>query len=173
MDLKTYQQLLRDTIKEREMEAVPEAPFWDTLKKSRELQITYRIVVYWRRLQLQNYCRFTTQWLKKLGKLETSILELYKKHAISPFADEWSLFFLEKVAEKEGGLTASIALFERAMLQMHAGEVEQSEINWDCNPEKVLNMLLKSSEEDMEMHRGKFLTIVDKELEGGFEIYRL
>ncbi|MFA0964654.1 hypothetical protein AB9P05_22800 [Roseivirga sp. BDSF3-8] len=170
MKLEEFQQNVLNALKERSGPS-DEHPYFTDLRGSYVYKLTHETVVYWRTSQISRLCVLTTRYLNSVNRLGEVIMELYKKYALSNFADEVSFSFLDKMAESEDHILASVAAFERANLARRFGREVPMVTKWKCEPTAILHALMKNNYSIEAQKPGSFITHVLPEVSQGFEIH--
>ncbi len=82
--LEAHQRGLLDLIKSRGDPS--DDPYLRRVAGSRELAMIREIAVWWRALQLETQCYFTSRLLKRLGCFDELIVTYFKRNATSPLS---------------------------------------------------------------------------------------
>lgn len=170
MKLRDFQQNVLNSLKERPVSQQGH-PYFSELKDSHAFRLTHRTVVYWRINQISRLCVLTTRYLQAKGILQETVLQLYKRFAMSNFADEVSFFFLDQMAESDDNVLASVATFERANLGRRFGKQTPAVTEWDFEPTAILYALMKNDYTTACLQPGRFVTEVSVDSASGFELY--
>ncbi len=137
--LEAHQRGLLDLIKSRGDPS--DDPYLRRVAGSRELAMMREIAVWWRALQLETQCYFTSRLLKRLGCFDELIVTYFNRNATSPFVEELSRDFLAWLCSQQDPLIHAVSQFEHAFLEARAGSEEAFEVLWDRHPDLVFRAL--------------------------------
>jgi hypothetical protein len=116
-----------------------------------------KIALWWRKVQIENFCRLTSCYLKLQDNLETEVLNFFRNVNYSPFREVVGFQFLDYlIKETKDDLLKSIAEFERAIIKLKLGEKTQSIIIWNYEPYLVINYLLRGGIDLSKIEKGRF-----------------
>jgi hypothetical protein len=121
-------------------------PYLQRVADSDGLAMIREIAIWWRALQLEAQCRFTSRLLKHLGCFENVVLTYFNNNLTSPFIEELSRDFLLHLQNSADPLIRALSQFEWALLQVLAGSSESFEVLWDRHPDVVFLALDKGDE---------------------------
>jgi hypothetical protein len=142
--LELYQRGLLDLVKKRGI--TPEDPYLRRVAESRALVVVREIAVWWRVFQIEAQCPFTSRLLKHLRCFHEVVTSYFNRNRTSPFVEELSRDFLRSLRTHDPQLIRTIARFEYALLEVHAGCAEGFEIVWDRHPDLVFHALDNGNE---------------------------
>ena len=161
MDLAAHQRALLELI-----EAGPGAAGADddeylrSVAASDGLRVLREIVAHWEAYDVRRTCPLTATALERSGRFAEAVGAV-RFEASSAFLDERVSTFLDDVADAEGGVVASVARFERALVAVRRGEPGRHVIEWDRDPAVVVNGLLEGRWLADEAEPGRYRTVVD------------
>jgi hypothetical protein len=121
-------------------------PYLKQIADSRGLAMLREIVFWWRALQLEAQCRFTSRLLKRLRCFDAAVLAYFNNNPTSPFIEKLSRDFLEFLNSDPDPLIRSVSQFEWAFMQARAGSTKSFEVLWDRHPDHVIVALHAGSE---------------------------
>lgn len=161
MTLHTYQHQLAHWLKQpADAVANPaQVPYWQTLSEVGGLTRVQQVALFWRRQQFSNFCPITYVALIRLGLFEEIISTFYAQRNVSAYVEQAGRAFLDYVAEASEGLLRSVALFERAELDVRTGIRSVARVDWPVDPHMVLRYLLNNEAVDLEAARGTYQTL--------------
>ena len=110
------------------------------------LAMLREIAIWWRALQLEAQCRFTSRLLKRLSRFDEMVLAYFNNNPSSPFIEELSRDFLDWLKSDRESLVRAVSQFELAFIQARAGASNSVEIEWDRHPDLVILALDTGSE---------------------------
>jgi hypothetical protein len=102
------------------------------------LAMLREIAIWWRALQLEAQCRFTSRLLKRLGRFDEMVLAYFNSNPSSPFIEELSRDFLDWLRNNRDPLIRAVSQFELAFIQARAGASNGFQIVWDRHPDLVM-----------------------------------
>jgi hypothetical protein len=105
---------------------------------SRELAVVREIAVWWRALQIEDQCHFTSRLLRHRQCFDTVVTNYFNNNSTSPFIEELSRDFLSSLHDHSDCLTRAVSQFELAVLKVRAGSHERFEVDWDRDPNRVI-----------------------------------
>jgi hypothetical protein len=106
------------------------------------------IVRWWRIYNVQRYSVLTCQLLKRKGFFEEAIRAFAARRKLSPYVERLGAAFLDEMSHHEDVLIASVARFELALVRVKLGDPRTYVIEWEHDPEQVLEMILKGKPND-------------------------
>ncbi|MGZ5255723.1 MAG: hypothetical protein ACXWCT_15045 [Flavitalea sp.] len=114
------------------------------VQSSDHLLLIQKIAFWWRKIQVEPYCRLTSTLLKSTGRFDELLTGFISEKDFSSFRDEVGRQFLSYVILKETHpLTRSVAEFELAIILLKSGETVETCIRWEYEPYEVIRHLLK------------------------------
>src|SRR5579863_645148 len=135
MDLQTLQINLLNLLKSRG--STPEEPYLRKVAACPNLALAKKIIFWWRRLQIQNYCAMTTTLLGSYGVLDDYVLR-FSNGRFSVFREEVGLEFLDFInRHSPTPLVRSVSSLEKALILLKTGQVVAETIPWPCEPFSV------------------------------------
>ncbi|HTA11949.1 MAG TPA: hypothetical protein VK765_00910 [Solirubrobacteraceae bacterium] len=137
--------------------------YLEQVRESRGLKMLQTIVAWWRRFDIEQVAPLTSGALTHAGRLDEAIAQLAGDGDTPRSIDVLGMRFLERVAEDEDTLIASIAATERALTLVARGDRSRHEVTWDRNPVLVLNALL-AGDTPPDSDPGEFRMLVSSEL---------
>jgi hypothetical protein len=143
-ELEAQQRGVLDLIKGRSVS--PDDPYLRCVANSHGLAVLREIAIWWRALQLEARCRFTSRLLKRLGIFHKLVEDYFDNNAIPPFVEDLSRDFLSLLSAHTDPLVLSVSQFERGFLEARAGSAEAFEVLWDRHPDIVLRALEEGTE---------------------------
>jgi hypothetical protein len=141
--LERQQRGLLDLIKGRG--APPQDAYFAQVAHSAGLVMVREIALWWRAMQLDVQCRYTSRLLKRTSRFEGLVAAYFDAHATSSFVEELSRDFLQTLQTDADVLVAATAGFEYALMEAHADSSESFEILWDRDPDAVVVALEQRS----------------------------
>lgn len=171
MNTKQYQQLILALIKKQAPPNVEEEPYVQYLKTSIELEITRDVSIWWRSMQLERYCLLTANYLKLTSQFDELITAFYLRTNVSPYIERAGQSFLDFLQQADDKLLATIANFEDKLKQVKKGDTGNYSIYWNHEPFGILDALINGKPLALESIRGKYLTIINANLENQFEVF--
>jgi hypothetical protein len=142
--LELQQRGLLDLIKSRG--APPADPYLAKVAHSPGLTMVREIALWWRAMQLEVQCRFTSRLLKRINRFEATVAQYFDTNPTSSFVEELSRDFLRSLQADADSLVAAVSQFEYALLEARRGSTESFAIRWDRNPDGVFLALEKRLE---------------------------
>lgn len=167
MDLKTLQLKYLDLIKGRNIQDEDEDKYFTNLYKSKNLEILFDIVHFWRTQAIEEFCPTSSALLKKLGSFDVKIKNFYKTVKYSNYIEEFGRTFLSYISEDENGLVTFIAKFELAMIKVKSGSGKDYFIETNYDIYEVFNYILSDEKFPNEKDKG-FVIKVSDSLENSF-----
>jgi hypothetical protein len=141
--LERQQRGLLDLIKSRG--APPDDAYLAQVAHSPGLVMVREIALWWRAMQLNVQCRFTSRLLKRTNRFDAAVAAYFNAHTTSSFVEELSRDFLRTLQTDADVLVAATARFEYALMEARAGSSESFEICWDRDPDNVILALEQRS----------------------------
>ena len=141
--LERQQRGLLNLIKNRGVPA--EDAYLRQVANSCGLEIVREIAIWWRAVQIEDQCRFTSRLLKRCECFEDVVVTYFNNHRTSPFIEELSQDFLNSLGSHPDWLIRAVSEFELALLKVRAGSAECFEVLWDRYPENVILALEENS----------------------------
>jgi hypothetical protein len=145
MKLEHYQKklagLIRGTYGVKESDHVHLHAIADSIN----LQVTQEVISEWRMLSIENYCRLTAGVLKQLDLFREETENFISAYGFSPYVEELGQAFLLAMEQHDIDLLASVAAFERAMIDVQQGLRDDVTVKWHYNPYEVLAALFEGS----------------------------
>ncbi|RYZ51017.1 MAG: hypothetical protein EOO14_18550 [Chitinophagaceae bacterium] len=146
MKLRLLQTSLSALIKSRPLPQGIHDDYLQEVQASNHLLLIQKIAFWWRKVQVEPYCRLTTTFLKSTGQFDTVLTGFISEKDFSSFRDEVGRQFLSYVIQKESNtLARSVADFELAVILLKSGEEVQACMYWEYEPYEVIHHLLKDS----------------------------
>ncbi len=145
MDLRSYQQKLASLIRGNSTIDTTDDSNLRSIAGSVNLEVTREVILEWRRLSIEHYCHLTSSALKQLGLFQSEIQTFIASHDFSPYAEELGNDFLMALETHNQELIASLARFERAVIDIQQGTREHVTMKWRYNPYAVLDAVIKGS----------------------------
>ncbi|MGE0826160.1 MAG: hypothetical protein AB7G75_17090 [Candidatus Binatia bacterium] len=160
MDLAIHQRQLLGLLKGTQQITESADPYVQSVARSAHLPIVQEVIQWWREYGLEQTCPLTTTLLKRRGLFEEAVRTMGRTHLPSPFIEQLGMVFLEMLSRETDSLTASLAQFERALIQVKRGDNATYTIAWEYEPYAVLSQLLGSNGFDDSAIRGSYQTVV-------------
>lgn len=146
MKLRLLQTSLSALIKSRPLPQGVTNDYLREVQASNHLLLIQKIAFWWRKVQVEPYCRLSTTLLKTTGQFDVLLTGFISEKDFSSFRDEVGRQFLSYVIQKESSmLTRSVAEFELAIIRLKSGEEVQACMYWEYEPYEVIHQLLKDS----------------------------
>lgn len=162
--------LIKSTYEPDEQDAV----YLRELRTSRELSLVKEICIWWRCFQIENYCPLTSGWLKQQNLFESCVEEYYQNMNVPSYIEQAGMVFLGYVLSHIADLLAhSIAAFERAMIQVKRGNMDEYIISWDYEPYAILYSLLYKIPYDKANTQGKYQVLVSYNIPNLFSVVKI
>ena len=165
MDLAAHQRALLALIEGDQSSTDVDEEYLRDVAASDGLRVLREIVAHWEVYDIRRACPLTATALQGSGRFVEAVGAV-RFEGTSAFLDERVSVFLDNVADAEGGVIASIARFEQAIIDVRRGEPHRHVIEWDRNPAVVVNGLLEGRWLVDEAEPGHYRTIVDPALPG-------
>jgi hypothetical protein len=135
-------------------------PYIRTVAASADLLEARRNILLWRVYVLERTCALTFTLLKSRGELGDVVEAFIRQRNISPFRETQGEDFLDMLATHPDHLVASVAQFERGLMQVRAGASGPYVIVWTVDPHLVLHRLATKTPLDRHMAQGQWRTVV-------------
>jgi hypothetical protein len=146
MNLQLLQTSLSALIKSRPLPAGTKDRYLEDIGYSDNLLLIQKIAFWWRKVQVEPYCRLTSTLLKATGKFDDVLSAFLSEKDFSSFRDEVGRQFLSDVISKEeDSLIRSVAEFELAVILLKSGEEIEASIPWNYEPYELIGQLLNGS----------------------------
>ena len=172
MDLAFHQRRLLDLIKAKGEVRQGDDPYLAEVARSRSLELVREISIWWRAVGIETACPFTSVLLKMRELFDAHVREGCRAESSSPFIAEQAAAFLERTAEHEDPLLRSVARFELALIRIGAGSREEHVVEWQQEPYRVLQALLRGEAPRDPGEPGLWRTVVARHLPHGFRVIR-
>jgi hypothetical protein len=173
MDLRNYQQKLAGLIRGNFTVDPTDDSHLRSIAGSVNLEVTREVILEWRRLSIEHYCRLTSSALKQLGLFQAETQSYVAHHDFSPYAEELGNDFLAALETHSHELIASLAGFERALIDIQQGTREQATMRWRHDPYAVLDAVMKGSGLSVLQPVGLYEVHVEKDVDGLFRVNEL
>jgi hypothetical protein len=171
MNNKQYQQLILALIKEQEPPVLADELYAAQLKNSIELEIARDVSIWWRSMQLERYCFITANYLKLTSQFDKLIKAFYLQTNVSPYIERAGQSFLDYLQQADDKVLATIANFEDKLKRVKKGDSGNYSIYWSHEPFSLLDALISGKPLELESMKGKYLTIINAQLENQFEVF--
>lgn len=169
MDLKTLQTKYLDLIKSGVKTETENDEYFVKLYKSKNLEILYDIVHFWRTQAIEEYCPVTSALLKKLYMFDEKIKNFYRTNKYSNYIEEFGRTFLSYTGNDSNKMAAFIAEFELAMINVKNGSEKDHYLETNYDIYELFNFILSDAEFPCEKDKG-FLIKVSVSLENYFSV---
>lgn len=140
MELRQLQQGIFQTLKS------PENPTNDSylreVANSDGLQILREIVLWWRALQMEQFCILSSVYLKRHNQFDQTIQGFYHSTNVSAFIEEAGLEFFNFLSTGKDPILSALAQFERALILVKKGSKEETITKWPCDPQALLTGIM-------------------------------
>ena len=157
MNLQTLQTSLAAMIKSRNILLPENEQYLSTIKNSDNLLLIKKIALWWRKIQTEQYCVLTSNYLKITGTFEHELSNFISEEDFSVFRDEVGIQFLEYITSKRlDSLTQSLAEFELAIIKSKLGENVDCVICWKYEPYAIIRGLLRNTFNSGDLSRGNY-----------------
>src|SRR5207245_365393 len=93
--------------------------------------------------------------------------------SISPFIEKLGETFLEEMSHHTDTLISSMAQFERALLKVKQGDRTQYIVEWEYDPYRLLQGVMRNTPLDEACIRGSYRTIISGDTPGLFRVILL
>jgi|GEM_PF-927318 len=165
MNLQTLQVNLLNLVKSRsDIDDLDDA-YLREVASSQNLVLAKKIVLWWRQLQIQNYCVLTTRLLESYGKFE-KYTQQFATQKFSVFSEEAGDEFIDfiNLAEDTSPLLRSVSTFEKALIKLYKGDTIDEVIPWCYEPMSVIQSLLDRTFSESVLQSGDYEVRVSNEL---------
>lgn len=139
-----------------------------TVAASGHLAMVRDVVQWWRAFQVSRFCVLTSSVLQRQARFDSVVAAYLRERCFSPFIDEFGVDFLDWIASDPDRLVQSVAQFELTLLELKRGAGEGRTVQWDRDPEQVLDALLSRADLPPPDATRCFLTIFDGGAAGTF-----
>jgi hypothetical protein len=161
MYLQQLQNNLFDIIKSRSSPSIKTCEYLQQVNASYNLLLIRKVALWWRKFQIENFCRLTSSYLKSHNKFDVEVWNFYRNVNHSPFREVVGFQFLDfEIKENADDLLKSIAQFESAIIKLKSGKKIQSTIMWNYEPYRVIKYLLRDGTDLSKIEKGKFEVMV-------------
>lgn len=172
MDLKTYQQGLARLIMGGEPNADDPA-YLQRLVGTAGLNTLREVVAFRCGYDLERFCFYTVNWLRRLGRFEDDIAHLVRLGSFSTYLEEAGLQFLQMLADDRDPVVAAMARFEIALHEIRVDSRKVRIVDWPCDPRPLIASLVDCSKGPPLSPAGRYRMTVSWGLPGGFHCERL
>lgn len=173
MELKTYQQKLAGLIRGTYAVSADDNEHLKAIAESVNLEVTQEVILRWRQLSIENYCRLTARALKLLGIFHDETHQFVAAHGFSPYVEELGQDFLAALERHEIKWLASLARFERALIDVQHGTRDKVTVRWRHDPYAVLGRVIEGSALSTLQPGGQYETYIAKDLPGLFNVTKV
>lgn len=171
MNLQTLQINLLNLVKSRAGAGSLEDPYLRKVAACDNLALARKIIFWWRRLQVQNYCALTTTLLRSYGVLDDEVLR-FSNGQFSVFREEVGLEFIDFInVHSSSPLVKSVSSFEKALIRLKTGYTVAETIPWPCEPFSAIQALLDDNFIEAELQPGNYVVEVSNDF--GDELFRV
>jgi len=170
MDLRNYQQQLASLIRGNSTVELTDDSHLRSVAESVNLEVTREVILEWRRLSIEHYCRLTSSALKQLGLFQTETQRFVATHDFSPYIEELGNAFLAALETHGHELIASLAAFERALIDVQQGTRNEVTMRWRYDPYAVLDAVMKGTGLSMLRPISLYEVHVAKDIDGLFRV---
>ncbi len=164
-ELASLQRGLLALLKERPVETDADL-YLERVAASAELALAKEITVWWRAFGLETYCVFTSKLLKRLGQFDQSVEAFFRAGPTSPYIEQLSQDFLSWLSIHDNPFVSSLAQFEWAIIRVKRGDQQMYEVDWDCNPNALLEAILRETELPQADFDGGYRTTISAKIPG-------
>jgi hypothetical protein len=172
MELAALQKELRSLIKGRASQGPSSDPYIRAVAQSPHLQIVREIALYWLAYSVEKTCPLTCNALKRRGNFDETI-GAFIEHEVPPFIEDLASAFLVEQSGHLEPLVASVAQFERAILNVKRGDAGTYVIQWEHEPYSALASLMNAMPLLEPMPGAAYQTVVSGNLPDLFTVERL
>ena len=175
MQLAELQKGLCQMLKETYAPTLADADYFQRIYPSRELALVKEIAVWWRALQILNYCPMTSRYLKMNFIFDDWIKAFYAQNNVSPFIEVAGVHFLNFLSKQtDDKILRSLSAFEAALLQVKKGSDKQFVTLWHCQPNELMYRLLKDPQAEIEIwDTPQYQTVVSAQCTYLFEVFKI
>lgn len=157
MNLESLQTNLHGLIKFNEIPLEMTNDYLREIQSSKNLRLIKKITLWWRTIQIEQFCRLTAGLLKTRGEFDLQLSNFISEKDFSSFRDEIGLQFLDYIIYKKlDSLLQSVAEFELSIIQLKKGEPVQCCISWQFEPYSVIQGLLNDTLEMETLKKGNY-----------------
>jgi hypothetical protein len=172
MDLRTYQKKLAGLIRGNYAVGQADDNHLQSVAGSVNLEVTREVILEWRRLSIEHYCRLTSGALKQLGLFSVETRNFPASGDFSSYAEEFGNDFLAALEMHNHELVASVAGFERALIDIQQGTRDQVTLQWRHDPYAVLDAIMKGSGLSALQPVNLYEIHVGKDVDGLFQVIK-
>ena len=140
-----------------------------SLRGSPYIELLREVMLRWRRLELERYCRFTVALLQRRGDFGPVLEGFVRSGAGSQFIEEQAELFLNHVAADPDALIAAMAVTENALFRSRREPAFAAVIPWSHDPAAVFAFVLHGLAFDEAAIRGAFEVRIGFQVPGGLE----
>lgn len=174
VELKHYQKKLAGLIRGNYAVTADDCENLHVIADSPSLSVTQEVILEWRMLSIENYCQLTAAALKQLDLFREATAEFVRIHGFSPYVEELGRAFLLAMEEHSIEVLATVAAFERAMIEVQQGVRDDVSVTWRGNPYEVLDALMAGSGlADFECGEEVYAVRIARDLPEVFEVTRV
>jgi hypothetical protein len=173
VDLQTYQRKLAGLIRGTESVDDSDDGHFRSLADSVNLRVAQEIILEWRSLRIENYCRLTAAALKQLGVFSSRVGSFLDSRVVSPYAEELGSDFLAEIETHSDDFIAAIAEFERALIDVQQGLRDTVTLQWRHDPYAVLDAIMTGSGLSHVREDGRYEIRVARDMDGLFQVVEL
>jgi hypothetical protein len=173
MDLVSHQRKLLGLIKSTHEGSNDEDSYIREVARTKNLEVIREIAAWWRTLNIERYCVLTTSLLKNWGIFERTVEEFAKNRETSRFIECLGTQFLEEMGRHQNHLISSVARFELALIRVKGGDTNKHVVDWQHDPDVVLDKLLRGDRLNEALGNGHYRTIVSNQEPGLFQILKV
>jgi len=173
VNLKFLQINLCNLIKNRDGIALQERDaYLDEIASSKHLLLVRKVSLWWRKLQISNYCLLSGCLLRSSGTFEREIESFLKERNYSPFREEVGMQFLEFLIEVNNeNLIRTVASFELSLIKLKLGNAVESTTIWEFEPYSIIESLLHNTFSKQIMYKGNYqVTVSDRFKQQYFQV---
>jgi hypothetical protein len=140
--------------------------------------MTHSVSLWWRRMQLERRCRYTTRLMKRLGCFDESVSTHLRVHPAPPSVDEMCAQFLSSLKNHKDPVLRAVAALELACIwpvdpfAPFGARPRTATIYWDRNPNQVMDALDRSARLPDPEPRVRYLLRMGPDLPSGVTCVR-
>lgn len=143
-----------------------------SVAESRGLTLTREIASWWQRFQIEWQCRYTSRLMKRLGCFEEYLEAHFAEHPAPPSIEQLSTGFLRSLRKHEDALVRAVASFELACIARASGQEGNVVIEWDRNPNEVMQALAGGERLPKAEDGARYLMRMGRNVPGGVTCIR-
>jgi hypothetical protein len=162
MTLAQLQRTLAALIKGTHQPSPADPPYIAMVAGSAHLEMVREVVSWWRAFDVTRFCVLTSTLLRQAGLFDEAFDAFVRKGRVSPFVETAGASFLEEMSTHPDSLVRSVARFELALVRIKAGDRGDHVIEWEYDPEIVLNAVLNGRSFDRQAIGGSYRTLVSE-----------